>query len=1187
MYFTTSVSNYEFHISRRSRDKYNFDEVFFSLTGDVIFSNYRAAQTFASKLNEERERSGLSTREDVAQKLGQVSPGEINAMGIFHEIMHFVIDSYIVDINPQAFSKLEASLNTALGKKSVDLCAEEFIDSFPPSAVYRRQESAADFLKGDAGDVTRRHTVLKELLLLWLENRNPSFNSISDLIDDSVLREKSDYEPAMAKVEAFFETQPGYGPTNAPLVKMLLAPIEASPDSITEQLQFISRHWGEILARSPYLTRLLGAIDFVKEEGKYFLMLAQAQAEKSRIPGVLQAGFAGFGEKESAPVPSFGGMEHESENFSVDLNWMPNLVLIAKNIFVWLDQLSKKYGRAITRLEQIPDEELGILTGRGFSGLWLIGIWIRSNASKRIKHLNGNIDAIASAYSLDAYEVAPELGGEEGYRNLKERAMRFGLRLASDMVPNHMGIDSSWVVEHPDWFLQSQYPPFQNYSFTGPDLSNDDRVGVFIEDGYWTKRDAAVVFKRLDRWTGSTTYIYHGNDGTHMPWNDTAQLDFTKPEVREAVIRTILHVARMFPIIRFDAAMVLSKKHYQRLWFPEPGTGGAIPSRANFAMTREQFDSAMPVEFWREVVDRVQREAPDTLLLAEAFWLMEGYFVRTLGMHRVYNSAFMNMLKKEENSNYRQVIKNVLDYNPQILKRFVNFLNNPDEETAIAQFGKDDKYFGVCAMMATMPGTPMFGHGQVEGFTEKYGMEYRRAYRDEYPDEWLVARHEREIFPLLKRRYLFSEMDNFLLYDFSADDGTVNEDVFAYSNGAGLERSLFVFNNRYSHASGWIRMSVGYRDENGNLTRKKLGDGLALKGERGSYCVFTDSISGLEYIRQTGALKREGMYIELGAYKYSVFLNFRELHPNRDCPWDELCRELDGRGVQSVEDELANLKLRGVHAAMYEAFNAGSLRYLMEGMEKGRIRSSRIKAFEEKSGQLARSVEDHERMKLDVPGYVESALSNYKSILSLKALALQRRTSDYLSKYIPKEPDGTLTGWRIPLMWTFLHGVMTRPDGEHDIQKISFDEWRIARQIRVCYSELGLDEGTAAYESMMLKALVTMTPYLEKADAGFVECFMRGVADDEVKSFMGVHMFDGASWFNKERFEELLGFFTIASMVLRSRTVGKGKTSKVDPGIAESTVAEALKIREKASEVNYRLDDFTKSKSGEDVNRNF
>jgi hypothetical protein len=51
------------------------------------------------------------------------------------------------------------------------------------------------------------------------------------------------------------------------------------------------------------------------------------------------------------------------------------------------------------------------------------------------------------------------------------------------------------------------------------------------------------------------------------------------------------------------------------------------------------------------VVDRVAQEVPDTLLLAEAFWLMEGYFVRTLGMHRVYNSAFMNMLRDEKTPN--------------------------------------------------------------------------------------------------------------------------------------------------------------------------------------------------------------------------------------------------------------------------------------------------------------------------------------------------------------------------------------------------------------------------------------------------------------------------------------------------------------------------------------------------------
>jgi len=151
-------------------------------------------------------------------------------------------------------------------------------------------------------------------------------------------------------------------------------------------------------------------------------------------------------------------------------------------------------------------------------------------------------------------------------------------------------------------------------------------VGIILEDHYYSKTDASVVFKRLDRYTGDVRYIYHGNDGTSFPWNDTAQLDYSQAQVREAVIQTILHVARNFPIIRFDAAMTLAKKHIQRLWFPEPGSGGAIPSRAEHGMTRSEFDAAMPEEFWREVVDRVAAEVPDTLLLAEAFLVARRIF---------------------------------------------------------------------------------------------------------------------------------------------------------------------------------------------------------------------------------------------------------------------------------------------------------------------------------------------------------------------------------------------------------------------------------------------------------------------------------------------------------------------------------------------------------------------------------
>ena len=145
------------------------------------------------------------------------------------------------------------------------------------------------------------------------------------------------------------------------------------------------------------------------------------------------------------------------------------------------------------------------------------------------------------------------------------------------------------------------------------------------------------------------------------------------------------------------------------------------------------------------------------------------------------------------------------------------------------QFGKGDKYFGICTMMVTLPGLPMFGHGQIEGYTERYGMEYRRAYYDEQPDSWLVTRHEREIVPLLHRRNLFAEVHEFLLYDFYTDEGRVNEDVFAYSNREGDERVLVVYHNRYAHTRGWIRASCAYAEKaHGNRLRQRtLGESFA------------------------------------------------------------------------------------------------------------------------------------------------------------------------------------------------------------------------------------------------------------------------------------------------------------------------------------------------------------------------
>ena len=853
-------------ITKSSRDTYQFSPDFFRPDGGVAFSDFASARRFATQMS--------------ANRTQPVPASDIYAMQLIDEALRQLVRYYAP---PTIMNSAVAFAETRVGTDSVETTRKKFVSEFPPENVYRGQLKPEEYLQKLLASLEKNGRVItvEELLFVYLHNANPAVNQFLDLVDDESL-EPTAYKNLISALDAFFtqlaKDNPEIMGSRDSLFEILRAPAESSPYSLEGQLQFILEKWGYLLD-DKFVARIIRGMDFLREE-------------------VMRQNLAHGDFKPDVPLQTFGGGEYqEYERYSPDREWMPRLVLIAKNSYVWLEQLSRKYQRWIKTLDQIPDEELDILRDRGFTGLWLIGLWERSGASQRIKQRMGDPDAVASAYSLYSYDIAEDLGGWGALENLRSRAWQCGIRLSADMVPNHMGTDSQWVIEHPDWFLSLPYLPYPSYSFNSENLSDDSRVEIILEDHYYNHSDAAVVFKRHDRYTGDVRYIYHGNDGTSFPWNDTAQLNYLKAEVREAVIQTILHVARNFPIIRFDAAMTLAKKHIQRLWFPEPGTGGAIPSRSEHGMTRAEFDAAMPNEFWREVVDRVAAEVPDTLLLAEAFWLLEGYFVRTLGMHRVYNSAFMHMLRDEDNEKYRMAIKNTLEFDPQILKRYVNFMNNPDEKTAIEQFGNGDKYFGVATVLSTLPGLPMFGHGQIEGFREKYGMEFRKPRWDEIPEEGLVAGHEWKIFPILHRRYLFADVENFLLYDFYQENGSVDENVFAYSNVHGDERGIVIYHNRFADTRGWIKISAAYLDKRkGDLRQKSLAEGLGLPFE--GYVIFKDYVTHLEYIRSCEEFWQKGLYLDLHAYQHHVFLDWRFVDDRR---WEKVHSALGGAGVESMQ----------------------------------------------------------------------------------------------------------------------------------------------------------------------------------------------------------------------------------------------------------------------------------------------
>lgn len=1061
-----------------------------------------------------------------------VKAGNVYLYALLTRIFRYLLNQYTSVQTPGILDKILVDEGLDYQSGGLHGTLKGFAEHYPGSRVIEKAADPMDYVSTDDPGNLRKNMVIRELLLIGLSCWNPALNEFRRLFDDASLATATPSREVAKTFESGLDKAPPYDPLDISVMELLRLPVRFSPSSLAGQLEYIRTNWAALLPPE-LLSEIVLGMDILREEEREWW---GGPGE----PQVLEFGKAARFGKGAYDYPEY-------ERFSMDADWMSNVVMISKMVYVWMDQLSKYYGRNIYRLDQIPDEELDRLADWGFNAVWLIGVWERSPASQKIKQLCGNPEAVSSAYSLYDYTIADDLGGQPALDNLKERAWRRGIRLASDMVPNHCGIYSRWTREHPDWFVQLDYPPYPAYSFSGQDLSFSPEISLFIEDGYWTQGDAAVVFKHVDNYSGKTRYIYHGNDGTSTPWNDTAQLNYLIPEVRETVIRTIIHVARNFPIIRFDAAMTLAKKHYQRLWYPQPGHGSGVPSRAEHGMSREEFDNVFPQEFWREVVDRIAVEAPDTLLLAEAFWLMEGYFVRTLGMHRVYNSAFMNMLKMEENAKYRQTIKNILEFNPEILKRFVNFMSNPDERTAIDQFGKEGKYIGAAVLLVTMPGLPMFGHGQIEGFTEKYGMEYRRAYWEEEIDRHLVAMHECRIFPLMKKRRLFSGSENFVLYDFFAGDG-VDENVFAYSNRAGNEKAMIIYNNKYATTAGWIRTSAAAAAKDGDgrtvLVRKELAEALSFKPDGRHYYAFRDHASGMEYIRHGKELAENGMYVELEAYEYHAFLDFREIYDDDYGTWGVLCHKLQGRPVASLEEEVKQIRYASIIAPFAELCSkiaATSDTLYDPGVPTAEREENRAILRGSLTAFLAALAEQTAQ-----PANVEAVAKRISRDLDFVGLLVSMDSQEKREKeaigFAQARLQGEENGFNRFFLTLFLHlhriSGITDPGASVNFSASRFYEFGLSGNIETMLHSSRESRSTlespwgSGTEAMLLGILLAhRSLFTARSGEGGQEPAIALTEDEKVRQFLLVHWSNDVEWFNRERFEDLVGWLYLADII--------------------------------------------------------
>lgn len=236
-----------------------------------------------------------------------------------------------------------------------------------------------------------------------------------------------------------------------------------------------------------------------------------------------------------------------------------------------------------------------------------------------------------SPYSIKGYRVKPELGGDEAFRAFVARAKAAGLRVAVDVIPNHISLDSDLTQAHPEalfHIVPPQPEPGEDVeSYKARILSAAPR-----EQGGHHSPVFYPVF----------TLNYPGREGVglwilvHHPrtdygdvmWVDMAQRDYSRRVARDWEVG---EVRRLFAEIGVDlvrrdmAYYVLNAGYYHRWLRILEDERDSVSGWAREEMDRliagfkSRWAELGGTEILEEMTDAVKAARPDGALIDELY----------------------------------------------------------------------------------------------------------------------------------------------------------------------------------------------------------------------------------------------------------------------------------------------------------------------------------------------------------------------------------------------------------------------------------------------------------------------------------------------------------------------------------------------------------------------------------------
>jgi hypothetical protein len=285
-------------------------------------------------------------------------------------------------------------------------------------------------------------------------------------------------------------------------------------------------------------------------------------------------------------------------------------------------------------------------------------------------------------------------------------------------------------------------------------------------------------------------------------------------------------------------------------------------------------------------------------------------------------------------------------------------------------------------------------------------------------------------------------------------------------------------------------------------------------------------VTGLEYIRNSRELWEKGLYVELDAYQYHIFIDFREVRDNQWQQYAQIANYLNGRGAPSVEDVFKEILLQPLQHTFKELINTDIFDRLIEArVIQADVKPDQtiVEEIEQKMVNLLLEAKKFSGGTEEERTIAREVGRKLDVVLNLPTISRQFPWVD--AREVTKE------NFWILLSWLFVHalGKVVNQKDFPEVSRSWIDEWRLGITIVSVLGELGLDE-TASWRSVILiKLLTTHQGWFETKRAYRVlESLLK---DNEVQQFLQTNRYNDILWFNREAFDDLLWWLRLLAAI--------------------------------------------------------